>query len=280
MKRLLSIELQKLWKNRASKVLIITYFVLLSCIALLSSINFNIIGVDFRLADMGIFNFPYIWHLNTFVAASLKFFLAVVIVSMMANEYTYGTLKQNLIDGLSKKEFIKSKFYTVLLFSAASTVFIVIMTLILGYSFSSYTEFSIVTTDLEYIAGYFLKLVAFFSFCLFVGILIKRSAFALGFIIVWFLIEELFIRGILSKFVISDEKNVSFVMGFLPLDAMFSLIKEPIRRFQAYKALETQIGGAETIRFYGIYWYEYVIVLFWTAFFIYMSYRILKKRDL
>jgi hypothetical protein len=26
-----------------------------------------------------------------------------VIVSMMANEYSYGTLKQNLIDGLSKK---------------------------------------------------------------------------------------------------------------------------------------------------------------------------------
>jgi hypothetical protein len=29
---------------------------------------------------------------------------------MMANEYSYGTLKQNLIDGMSKKEFIQSKF--------------------------------------------------------------------------------------------------------------------------------------------------------------------------
>lgn len=280
MKRLLTIELEKLWRNRASKVLIITYFALLSCIALLSSINFDIIGINFRLADMGIFNFPYIWHLNTFVAAALKFFLAVVIVSMMSNEYTYGTLKQNLIDGLSKKEFIKSKFYTVLLFSAASTLFIVVMTLILGYSFSSYTEFSIVTTDLQYIAGYFLKLVAFFSFCLFVGTLIKRSAFALGFIIVWFLIEEIFIRFFILGKLITDGKTVSFIMGLLPLDAMFSLIKEPISRFQAYKALETQVGGVEKIRFYGIHWYEYVIVIFWTVFFIYMSYRILKKRDL
>jgi ABC-2 type transport system permease protein len=280
MKRLLTIELQKLWKNRASKVLIITYFTLLSCIALLSSINFDIIGINFRLADMGIFNFPYIWHLNTFVAAALKFFLAVVIVSMMSNEYTYGTLKQNLIDGLSKKEFIKSKFYTVLLFSGASTIFVVIMTLILGYSFSSYTEFSIVTTDLEYVAGYFLKLVAFFSFCLFVGTLIKRSAFALGFIIIWFLIEEIFIRFFLLGKLITNDKTVSFIMGFLPLDAMFSLIKEPITRFQAYKALETQVGGVEKVRFYGIHWYEYIIGLVWTAFFIYMSYRILKKRDL
>ena len=103
MKRLLEIELQKLWKNRASKILIITYFVLLSFIAFLASVNFKIVGIDFRLADQGIFNFPYIWHFNTYIAAVLKFFLALVIVSMMANEYTYGTLKQNLIDGLSKE---------------------------------------------------------------------------------------------------------------------------------------------------------------------------------
>ncbi|MNX90047.1 ABC-2 family transporter protein [compost metagenome] len=58
------------------------------------------------------------------MAAILKFFLAVVIVSMMANEYTYGTLKQNLIDGLSKKEFIQSKVITVVLFALVSTIFV------------------------------------------------------------------------------------------------------------------------------------------------------------
>jgi ABC-type transport system involved in multi-copper enzyme maturation permease subunit len=109
MKRLLSIELQKLWKNRASKILIFTYFILLSFIALLASVNFKIVGIDFRLADQGIFNFPYIWHFNTYMASILKFFLALVIVSMMANEYTHGTLKQNLIDGLSKKRIYKIK---------------------------------------------------------------------------------------------------------------------------------------------------------------------------
>ena len=149
MKRLLTIELQKLWKNRASKVLIIGYFVLLSFIALLASVNFKIIGIDFRLADQGIFNFPYIWHFNTFIAAVLKLFLALVIVSMMSNEYTYGTLKQNLIDGMSKKEFVLSKFLTVVLFATASTIFIFIMSLLLGYSFSSYTETSIVFTDVS-----------------------------------------------------------------------------------------------------------------------------------
>lgn len=280
MKRLLVIEFQKLWRNRASRILIITYFALLSVIALLGSIKLTLFGVEFRVADQGIYNFPYIWHFNTFVGAAFKFFLALVITSMMANEYTYGTLKQNLIDGLSKSEFIKTKLYTVVVFAAASTIFIFIMTLILGYSFSSYDEPSIVFTGLEYVAAFFLKLVAFFSFCLFAGILIKRSAFAIGFIIFWYIIEKIcwIAYGMSTRNF--DFNTTDTVLRFLPMESMYNLIKQPITRFNAYRSVEGQVSGTVQEQFYGIYWYEVAIVLFWTAFFIYMSYRILKKRDL
>ena len=110
MKRLLSIELQKIWKNRAGRILTLSYFIILSFIALIASVKFNIGNIKIHFAEMGIFNFPYIWHFNTYIASILKLFLAIIIVSMMANEYSYGTLKQNLIDGMSKKEFILSKF--------------------------------------------------------------------------------------------------------------------------------------------------------------------------
>ena len=93
MKRLLQIEFIKLWNNRASKVLVISYFALLCCITLISIIKFPI-GLGIPLADIGIFNFPYIWHFNTFIAAIFKLFLAIVIVSMMANEYSNKTIKQ------------------------------------------------------------------------------------------------------------------------------------------------------------------------------------------
>ena len=165
MKRLLSIEFQKIWKNKASRVLLLAYFVLLSFIALIASIKFSIGTFEIRIADQGIFNFPYIWHFNTYIASLFKIFLAIVIVSMMANEYTYGTLKQNLIDGLSKKEFILSKFLVVGTFAVASTLFVFVMSLILGYSFSSYNEMGIVFSDLEYLLAFFVKLTAFFSFC-------------------------------------------------------------------------------------------------------------------
>ena len=283
MKRLLSIEFQKIWKNKASRVLLLTYFILLSFIALIASIKFSIGTFEIRIADQGIFNFPYIWHFNTYVAAFFKIFLAIVIVSMMANEYTYGTLKQNLIDGLSKKEFILSKFLVVGSFAAASTIFVFIMSLILGYSFSSYNELSIVFSDLEYLLAFFIKLFAFFSFCLFLGILVKRSAFALGFLFVWFVGENIFYW--LVKFVIlgGDDKHKNFgdtIIQYFQIEAMSNLVKEPITRLSAIKTIENAVGGAQTAKDYSIHFSQISIVLVWTFIFILTSYYILKKRDL
>lgn len=278
MYRLLSIELQKIWKNRASRILTISYFVILSFIALIASIKFNIGNFKLHFAEMGIFNFPFIWHFNTYIAAILKFFLAIVIVSMMANEYSYGTLKQNLIDGMSKKEFVLSKFLTVILFALTSTVFVFIMSLILGYSFSSYTEFGIVFSDLEYLIAYFVKLVGFFSFCLFLGVLVKRSAFAIGFLFVWNILEGI-ANGILTFKIYPKSDTASQITQFFPLESMSNLIVEPITRLSIIKNIKTAVGATD-VKDYSVHFSSILIVLLWTAIFIFLSYKIIKKRDL
>ena len=99
MLRLLQIEFIKLWNNNASRVLIISYFVLILCMALLAAIKFDIGPIQFHVAEQGIFNFPYIWHLNTWIASGLKLFFAIIIVSMMANEYSNKTLKFHWFQG-------------------------------------------------------------------------------------------------------------------------------------------------------------------------------------
>ena len=277
MVRLLQIEFIKLWNNRASKILISSYFVLLTSIALIAAIKFDIGPVKFHLADQGIFNFPYIWHFNTFMTALFKLFLAIVIVSMMANEYSNKTIKQNLIDGLSKKEFILSKFLTVISFSLISTVFVFVVSLILGLIYSDYNEIGIIFSDLQFLLAFFVKLVGFFSFCLFLGIFVKRSAFALGFLILWAILEQI-VFGLLGWKVMSWDAAKS-VKDFFPLESMTNLIKEPFTRLSAVQNIGQQIG--ENMRFdYQVYWYEFLIVLFWTALFVYLSYALLKKRDL
>lgn len=274
MKRLFLIEFHKLKNNRAAKILSLIYFILFSAIALFTSIRFNFGSIDFRLADQGIFNFPYIWHFNAYFVAFLKLFLAVVIVSMVSSEYTNRTLKQNLIDGLSKKEFILSKFYGVLGFALASTLLLFIVSLILGLIFSDYDEPGIIFSDLEYIFAYFLKLVGFFSMCLFFGILLKRSAFALGFLFLLWIFE-----GIIQLFVKFQAKSVDFIIDYLPLQSMGNLIIEPMTRLGFVKTAASQLDP-EFTKSYDVEWSAILVVSAWTFIFIYSSWKLLKKRDL
>lgn len=278
MLRLLEIEYNKLRYSRSARILIITYFILITFIALIASIEFNIGDLEFRVADQGIFNFPYIWHFNSYIAALLKLFLAIVIVSMMSNEYSNRTIKQNLIDGLSKKEFILSKFLTVLVFAGISTIFLFIVTIILGYSFSDFTELSIVFSDLEYLLAYFVKLTGFFAFCMFLGILVKRSAFALGFLIVWFIFEGI-LYAVLNFKIFKGTDIATNIMQFFPLESMSNLVVEPFSRLNAVQTAASQIGG-ELTKDYGIHWYQMAIVILWTLIFVYSSLILLRKRDL
>jgi ABC-type transport system involved in multi-copper enzyme maturation permease subunit len=261
-------------------MLIIAYFMLLSLIASIAAIKFDIGPIEFHLAEQGIFNFPYIWHFNSFIAALFKIFLAVVIVSMVANEYSYKTLKQNLIDGLSKYELLKSKVLMVVALSLSSTIFLFILSLILGYRFSDYNEIGIVFSDLEYLLAYFIKLVGFFSFCLFLGILIKRSAFALGFLAVWQMAEGISFG--LMKWKLSDVVSyvsAEQVFAFFPLNSMSELIPQPFTRLSAVKNIAGQIGEQLDANI-GVSWTNLAIVLLWTVLFLWGSYRILQRRDL
>ncbi len=274
MLRLLNLELQKLFLNKASKVLIFISFILPFFVILLSSIRINFFGFFvLELGETGIFNFPMIWHITTFFAAQFKFFFAIVVVSMIGNEYSNKTIKQNLIDGLSKKEFILSKFYTIVFFSLISTVLIAIISLCIGLYYSSINEAYHIITGTEFLLAYFIKLVGFFSLCLFSAMLIKRSAFALGFLFMLFLIEGMIYLGIWKY---ANEDIATKIQNFLPIKSMWKLIDEPFRRVIATKVPEK----SELIYDYGVHSYEIVIVLCWTALFIFLSYKLLQRRDL
>ncbi len=275
MLRLLQLELQKLLLNRTSKILIFISFILPFTIILLSAIKINVFGFfTLELGELGIYNFPIIWHITTFFASQFKFFFAIVVVSMIGNEYSNKTIKQNLIDGLSKKEFILSKFYTIVFFSLVATVLLTFIALLIGLYYSSYTEINIIVRETEYLIGYFVKLVGFFSFCLYLGMLAKRSAFALAFLFVDFIVEWI-IFGLIAWQTKSTE-IAEKIQNYFPLKSMYNLIKQPFQRIAMSKFPDKENLAYD----YALHWYEIVIVLGWTALFIFLSYRLLKKRDL
>lgn len=275
MLRLIKIELQKLLLSRVNKVLIFISFILPFTVLILSSIKINFFGFfTLELGELGIFNFPIIWHITTFFASYFKLFFAIVVVSMIGNEYSNKTIKQNLIDGLSKKEFILSKFYTIVFFSLISTVLIGVASFLIGLYYSSYTEASIVIRETEYLLAYFVKLVGFFSLCLFFGMLLKRSAFALAFLFVLYILEWLVFWGAYEAF--GNSETAWKVKNFMPLESMYKLIDQPFQRIIITKYPDKLDLAYD----YAVHWYEILIVMGWTALFVFLSYRLLKKRDL
>ncbi|GAA4955031.1 hypothetical protein GCM10023314_30910 [Algibacter agarivorans] len=192
---------------------------------------------------------------------------------MIGNEYSNKTIKQNLIDGLSKKEFILSKFYTIIFFSLVSTILISLISFCIGLYYSSYTEASIIFRETEFLMAYFIKLIAFFSLCLFFGMLVKRSAFALAFLFILYILEWI-IFGLLAWKL--DTGLAEKIQNFFPLKSMYKLIDQPFQRIAMTKFPDK----ADLIYDYGVHWHEFVIVIGWTALFIFLSYRLLKKRDL
>ncbi len=275
MLRLIKLELQKLWLNKVSRALIFVSFILPFTVLVLSSIKINFFGFfTLELGELGIFNFPIIWHITTFFASYFKFFFAIVVVSMIGNEYSNKTLKQNLIDGLSKKEFILSKFYTIVFFSLCATVLIGVATFLIGLYYSSYTEASIIFREVEFLLAYFIKLVGFFSLCLFFGMLVKRSAFALAFLVILYIFEWIVFWGAYEAFGNAD--TAFKVKNFMPLESMYKLIDQPAQRVVMTKFPEK----GDLVYDYAVHWYEIAVVLGWTALFIFLSYRLLKKRDL
>lgn len=277
MKRLLSIEWNKIFYYKSARIFTILYFVLLAILGVvLAFIKPDIGGVELDIAQLGFFNFPDIWQNIAYVVAIGKIFIAVIVIMNVTNEYSNRTIKQNLIDGLSKKEFLQSKIMTNLIFAVVSTVFVFIISLVLGLVFSK-TQDSMFK-GVEFIGAYFLKLSFFFSFCLFVSFLLRKSAFALLGVFVWWVFEgilgivEVVIKLSLNNGTIDPEGF--FYTNFLPLKSASRLIDFPKIQVEGF------ITGESIFVYTTVNWMFVITSLIYTGFFIWLTYRILKKRDL
>ena len=66
------------------------------------------------------------------------------------------------------------------------------------------------------------------------------------------------------------------IQNYFPLKSMYKLIDAPFLRVAATKVPD----NPQLIHDYAVHFSEIGIVLGWTALFIFLSYRLLKKRDL
>lgn len=274
--RLWHIEWIKVWQSRSNRIMLIGYFALLLLLSAMAMIKYNFGQFVFQPATQGAFDFPYIWHLMTYVAAKLKLVFALVVIGQICNEISYNTLKQNLIDGFTPQAFLGSKMLFIAVLTIASTCVVGVLTLGLGFVFSTFTQAHVVLKDVGFLAAYALKLFTFFSFCVFLSLLLRRSLLVLSFIAFWAVAEP--IVYFILKISLGSKAVATSTYNLMPLEAMSRLIEEPFTRFPVIQNMGKALGNTFQVSYQvpadAIWACMVWIVLFWG-----LSLRMIQKRD-
>lgn len=269
--RLLNIEWIKLRNFRAFQILTGLYFIVVTVVCssgglLLQYIKNTSRGLNIDPTLLPIYDFPDVWHNMVFVAAKLKIFLAFIVIISLTNEITYKTLRQNIIDGLNRKEFILSKLLMILVLSVANTLLVFLCGLVNGLIYSHDLSITAIFGNMQFIGAFFLNVFVFLVFSFLIGLLIKRTGIAIVFLGIYAVFLEPIITLILTE-VHKLPEIYRTIATFFPVKAVRDLISNP---FPKYIFQEIQ----DYVAFTNI-----LMVSFQTLFYISIIYLLLKWRN-
>ena len=270
--RLLQIELMKVVSYKAFWFMISFY------VLLLAFMIFGIPGLidwvaeksgepsKFRIFKAIVFNFPDIWQNISFVA-SMRFFikivLGIIVIILVTTEYHFMTIRANIINGFSKGDYLAGKVEMVVFLGIVSTVVIFLSGLYLGLVHSSSRSLHDVFGKMIYLLAYFIELTTYLLFCLFLGILFKKTGITFIAHFVYMIIEP-----------ILDYKLPDSFGPWLPLNAMNGIIKTPNTSLIKVKSPDFNFDFQEAVNISDV-----GICLGYAAIFVALSYLLLRKRD-
>lgn len=222
---------------------------------------------EIKLLMKFLYNFPDIWQ-NLAWAASLRFFIKIfigmIMIILVTNEYAYLTIRHNVFNGLSRTDFLLSKVYVAVMLSLSATLLIFITGTTLGLVYSSAVSFQAFFGKMIFLLGYFVEILTFLLFSMMVGILVKRTGFAIGLLFVYPILE-----------LIIQQKIPESIQPFLPLNAMNHILRTPNTSLIQYRSPEFDVE-LQT----GLHLQDITVALLYAAMFVGVSLWVIRKRDL
>lgn len=266
MLHLLKIDLKKLTNYRTFWVVCGIYFISLAFVTASGmevlkflADKFGEFSDDINIRRIPLYHFPDVWQNLIWVGGFFKFILGVMIIISITNEYAYRTIRQNVIDGMSRWEFLQSKILTNAVLAATSAVLLFLIALITGLIYSPEIRFTELIDDIEFFPAYFLQLFGYLSFALLMGMVVNRAGLTIIILMVY--------RG-LELFIMHKIVGVDALLPFFPLESLESLITLPFMRYVFREVLDHPL------------FLTVLTASFWTFMFNYFAYLKLKASDI
>lgn len=254
---LLRIELRKILPYRTAWV-ILGIFTGLLLLVLYSASNFSING---SAIGSDVYRFPNIWQTITYVASYFNLLLGILIIVLITDEYTFRTLRQQVINGLSRADLVLAKFYVILGLAAISTLYLLALGLYFGMLYSSVKTGEAIVGQIDFLSYYFVQATGYMALAMLSGFLIRKSGLAIIAFIAYAKIVEPLIH-----FSLPDE-----VDKYFPMKVLGSL--SPMPGQQLIDQLTSPTGLLSPA-------WATLPAIGYIGLFLLLSYAILKLRDL
>ena len=189
MRQIIALEYAKLRKFHTLKILFAVYMLVVPCWMYFMNFFFKMnpgLKAIFTQADP--LDFPHIWSFITYSASFFNILLAVSVVIITTNDIQFKTMRQNIIEGLTKRQVIFGKFVFVIFLSTIATLYTSVCGLVLGLIESSNTDFY---QNIHLNLLYFIQTIGYFSFAFLFAILVRRPAIAIVTFIIYFPVETI-----------------------------------------------------------------------------------------
>jgi ABC-type transport system involved in multi-copper enzyme maturation permease subunit len=274
--KLLKIEFKKILTYKIFWILVGLYFIFLAAGILMAEFMINNMvdnmnsHLPIPLPHVTIYFFPWIWQ-NIAFFATIRYVLifpAIVIIILITNEFTFKTIRQNVINGMSKAEFLTSKLLLILLISIIMTIFLTLAILILGFSNTADLSLEMVLEKSSFVIGFFITILSFQILALFFGFLLRNTGLAIALFTLYVFIVE----PILYYFLKSPIVFKNGISTYLPVNSVLRVTEYP-----AIQVLK-QVMGINLQDSVGML--TSVIPLIYSAVMIGIVYWVLMKRDL
>lgn len=265
---LLTLEWKKQRRNLPFLVFIFSYLLLLPTL-LLSGKRIENLPPPL-LTNEVFFMFPTVWEYLGYVGNWLSFFfLGFLSITLVTSEYSYRTMRQNIINGLDRRAYFLSKLYFVLAVALFATLYYTLTALAIGYLNTEAIYAQKVWQHLDYLPRYFLMCLGYMSFGLFLGFLIRRTGIALFLYLTYIMFIEMVLRWGVHFYLFRTRS-----MHFYPMNAVEDLIPTPFAP-DADRFLQ-QAGFSLFLR----PWEAVGLTLIYTLLFLAVSYWRVQRSDL
>ncbi len=223
--KLINLEILK-YKDNSLVQMLLLFFTILMPTAIFVMKNMEIPMLP---GANSYFSFPQVWEYQAYSGSWLSFFfLGYLGVYLITSEIQFKTMRQNIINGMSRTDFFIGKVSIAILISLYATVLFFVSTAIIGLLHQDAFDLAEIFEKQAYVVPrFFLLTFAYMTFGMMIAFLIKKPGLSMFFYFSYILFIEPLFRWWLHIKVFGQSKAIFYY----PMNAIEDLAPLPLYKY-------------------------------------------------